>query len=86
MQEANRDSIDVTLLMQPPPGFDMAIIKGGAKGVTVVEVSGGSTRIERIPAFPVKTSSSIGPGLGIRDDGYLTRPHGAPRLAANTCQ
>ena len=30
--------------------------------MTVVEGSGGSKRIERIPAFPVKTSSSIGSG------------------------
>ena len=30
--------------------------------MTVVEGSAGSTRIEWIPAFPVKTSSSIGSG------------------------
>ena len=30
--------------------------------MTVVERSAGSMRIERIPAFPVKTSSSIGSG------------------------
>lgn len=60
-EEADRDRIDTTLLM-PPPGFDVAVIKRGAKGVTVFEGSGGSTRIERIPAFPVETSSSIGSG------------------------
>lgn len=61
-EEAHTDSIDATLQMQPPSGFDVAVIKGGAKGVTVVERSGDSTRIERIPAFPVQTSSSIGSG------------------------
>ena len=61
-EEAHTDSIDATLQMQPPSGFEVAVIKGGAKGVTVVERSGDSTRIERIPAFPVQTSSSIGSG------------------------
>jgi len=62
MEEAQTDSINATLQMLPPSGFDVAVIKGGVKGVTVVESSGGLENIDRIPAFPVKTSSSIGSG------------------------
>ena len=62
MEEAERDSIDDALVLLPPHGFDLAVVKAGDKGVTVVKGRGASTKIERIPAFPVKTSSSIGSG------------------------
>ena len=62
MEDTDQSGMDATLLMLPPPGFDIAVIKGGAKGVTVVEGSSGLTNIEQVPAFPVQTSSSIGSG------------------------
>ena len=49
-------------LEHPPRGFDVAVVKRGDSGVTVVEVAEGVVRRAIIPAFPVRTSSTIGSG------------------------
>ena len=61
-QESETNDIDWTFGLQPPAGFDVAVIKKGIEGVTVVENSGGETTIIPIPSYPVETPSSIGSG------------------------
>lgn len=62
IEDACASSFQDALAEQPPRGFDAAVVKRGAIGVTVIEAEGGIAIQTTIPAFPVRTSSYIGSG------------------------
>lgn len=62
IEDARVASIQEALLVQPPYGFDAAVVKRGAAGVIVIETANDVARQTIVPAFPVRTSSTIGSG------------------------
>ncbi len=61
-EDARTNSFHEALSKQPPQGFDAAVIKRGAAGVTVVESEVAIAKHTTVPAFIVHTSSTIGSG------------------------
>ena len=62
IEDANVSSFDETLAIQPPRGFDIAVIKRGRAGVVVIEKALGAINCTSVPAFPVDTNSTVGSG------------------------
>ncbi|MCL4553509.1 MAG: PfkB family carbohydrate kinase, partial [Candidatus Marsarchaeota archaeon] len=61
LEEARASTIREVLL-QPPPGFRVSLIKRGIRGVTVVERTKQGILCNVGEAFPVETESTIGSG------------------------
>ena len=61
-EDARVGSLDQAILVQPPHGFDVAVIKRGENGVIVVEAGESKPSPTIVPAFSVSTSSTIGSG------------------------
>ena len=62
IEDARANSLSEALMNQPPSGFDVSVIKRGEAGVIAVEATKNITRHTNIPAFPVRTPSTIGSG------------------------
>ena len=62
IQDARVDTLSEALLVQPPCGFDVAVVKRGDAGVIVVEAGKGNRSPAIVPAFSVGASSTIGTG------------------------
>lgn len=62
IEESGATAPDDALALQPPSGFDAAVIKRGPEGVFVAEHTARGIRGEAVPAFPVATSSTVGSG------------------------
>ena len=61
-EDASDNGNKLACATKPPLGFDSAIIKNGAKGVEVLSASSSRNCRNTIPAFPVKSTSTIGSG------------------------
>ena len=75
-------SLDEALLVQPPRGFDVAVVKRGGAGVIVAEAGGENTSTAVVPAFPVSTSSTIGSGDVFAGAFAASLASGAPPVMA----
>ena len=62
IEETRVGSLDEALLVQPPRGFDVAVVKRGDAGVIVAEAGEGNSIPAIVRAFSVSTSSTIGSG------------------------
>ena len=62
LEDAQVSSFDEVLSVQPPVGFDVAVIKRGEIGVLVFERSSGDVNMAAVPSFPVKASFTVGSG------------------------
>ena len=62
IEEAGVGSLYDALLLQPPHGFDVAVVKRGDIGVVVVEGKKGDSRTTIVPAFSAHATSTIGTG------------------------
>ena len=62
IEDAGVGSLCEALLVQPPRGFDLTVVKRGDAGVVVVEAEKGNLSTTIVPAFSVNASSTIGSG------------------------
>lgn len=62
LEDAGVSSLCDAVLVQPPRGFSVSIVKRGDAGVVVVEGEEGDSRATAVPAFYVDASSTIGTG------------------------
>ncbi len=62
MEDANVGTTQEALAAQPPTGFEVAVIKGGKRGVNVVERSTESPTTCFVPSYPVAVASTVGTG------------------------
>lgn len=62
MEDAKTGTLEEALSAQPPAGFEIAVIKGGRRGVTVVERSDDSRTKCFVPSFPIAVASTVGTG------------------------
>ena len=82
IEDTRVESLDDALLVQPPRGFDVAVIKRGEAGVIVVEAEEGKPSPAIVPAFSVGTSSTIGSGDVFAGAFAASLASGEPPVAA----
>ena len=75
-------SLNEALLVQPPRGFDIAVIKRGDAGVVVAEGGENNSSPAIVPAFSVSTSSTIGSGDVFAGAFAASLASGEPPVAA----
>ena len=62
IEDVGADSLAEALAMQPPGGFDVAVVKRGDAGVIVVERDARGASQTPVPSFPVHSRSTVGSG------------------------
>ena len=82
-EEFPAGSAEATLLHLPPDGYDVAVIKQGAEGCSVIR-AGGKGRIQQIPGFAVAVMSTIGSGDAFAGAFAATLPTADVAEAART--
>ena len=60
--DALTDSFEETMAVQPPDGFDVAVIKRGEEGVVVAEREPSGANLTSLSAYRVHTSCTVGSG------------------------
>lgn len=62
VEDAGTDGMDELLAVQPPAGFEVAVIKRGVNGVLVFERSNAGIQMNAVRSFPVAAASTVGTG------------------------
>ncbi len=61
-EEVSANSLAEALAKQPPDGFDVAVVKRGDAGVTVIERDARGASQTPVLSFPVRAQSTVGSG------------------------
>ena len=62
IEDSGAGSLAEALAVQPPSGFDVAVVKRGDAGVIVVDRDADDATPAPVPSFPVSTRSTVGSG------------------------
>ena len=62
IEDVGADSLPEALAIQPPIGFDVAVVKRGDAGVIIVERDADGVTQTPVPSFPVRARSTVGSG------------------------
>ena len=62
IEDSGAGSLAEALAVQPPTGFEVAVVKRGDAGVIVVDRDADHATPAPVPSFPVRTRSTVGSG------------------------
>ena len=62
IEDSGTDSLAEALAVQPPSGFDIAVVKRGNAGVIVVDRDAADATPIPVSSFPVRTRTTVGSG------------------------
>ena len=83
VEDAGADSFAEALTVQPPRGFDVAVVKRGDAGVIVLDRNANGTTPIHVPAFRVSVRSTVGSGDVFAGVLAARLAHGEPAASAS---